>query len=239
VRVLATARNSKKLRRGVHRANQFRILLRGFTGSTEELHQTLRLIQETGVPNYFGPQRFGHGGNNVDRALAMFDGSRIVRKRAERSILISAARSWIFNEVLSQRVNTDCWHTIRPGDVMQLQGSPVCFTPEWQHMDKNELDVLKQRLVEGDISLTGPLWGKGTALASLEAADFEQREKFPDLLCSGLEQAGLKQERRALQLRPTDLHLESAPDKGLMVEFTLPRGGYATSVLRELVSLGF
>lgn len=226
-RVLRTLRCERKLRRGSHRQNTFKIRLRNVEHA-EQLEQALQRVAAIGVPNYFGEQRFGHQGKNIEKALAMFAGKRI-KDRNQRSLLLSAARSYIFNHYLSERIAQGHWQTPWMGDLCMLGGTQSFFLIE-------ELDeTLQQRLEEHDIELSGPLWGRGQRLSDAESAQFEARITDQlEPLCSGLEKAGLKQERRALRLMPTELTW-AWQGADCVVQMALPAGTYATSVLRELV----
>jgi len=181
------------------------------------------------VPNFFGEQRFGRQGDNVAQALAMFAGRRV--KRDERTLLLSAARSALFNRVLSRRVADDAWDRALDGEVWMLDGSRSVFGPEAFE------DALAARLVAFDIHPTGPLWGVGElrsagAVRELELAAIEGEEAFA--LRKGLEAAGLKQERRALRLRPEQLAWEWPAHDVLQLTFQLPPGSYATTVLEQV-----
>lgn len=128
VQVLITTRHQRKLRRGALNGNQFEIKITNLEGATEGLTQLLTKIRDMGVPNYFGEQRFGKHGNNIQRALEMFSGRRV--KRQQRSIYLSAARSYLFNEVLSQRIQKDTWRQVAEGDVLMLSGTRSVFVAE-------------------------------------------------------------------------------------------------------------
>jgi len=60
--VLQAGRHRRKLNRGTHRANDFRLRVTGFQGDRDALESQLHTIMMHGVPNYFGEQRFGRGG---------------------------------------------------------------------------------------------------------------------------------------------------------------------------------
>ncbi|HET6434509.1 MAG TPA: tRNA pseudouridine(13) synthase TruD, partial [Xanthomonadaceae bacterium] len=97
LRVLDATRHARKLPRGALAGNRFGLLLREVEGEPAAIDARLRAIGARGVPNYFGEQRFGHGAGNVGKALAMFGGRRV--RRDQRAILLSAARSELFNRV--------------------------------------------------------------------------------------------------------------------------------------------
>lgn len=229
--VLRITRNRRKLQRGAHRGNRFVIMLRDVNGDASELEVRLREIREHGVPNYFGEQRFGIAAHNIERARAMFAGDIQVKDRHQRGLYLSAARSFLFNAVLSKRIAERAWNTALPGDALMLEGTHSFFVAD-------VIDTtLAQRLQSSDVHPTGPLWGRGqppvrAAARSLEDAVLHEYALFR----GGLEQAELEQERRALRLRVGQLNWRFDPDGTLRLEFMLPSGAYATTVLRELVS---
>ena len=230
VDVLETTRHNRKLRRGSLRGNQFTLNVRGIEGDVSDLKQKMDTIAEDGVPNYFGEQRFGIEGRNLEKAEIMFSGKR-EKDRFKRSIYLSAARSAMFNDVLSQRVQMDKWANGMSGDVMLLDNSHSYFLA----MDID--DEIIQRLKEHDIHPSGPLWGRGELLSKGEVAALESQlaNKFK-LFDQGLKNARLDQERRSLRLSVDDLQWYfDAQNKLLELSFFLPAGGYATAVLREIV----
>ena len=228
-RVLEHTWHSRKLPRGALAGNRFVLLLRGVHADREAIERRLQAIALRGVPNYFGEQRFGRKGDNVEQALAMFAGRRV--RREERTLLLSAARSELFNRVLAARVRNDSWDVGLEGEVWSLDGSRSVFGPE------PFTDELARRLADFDIHPSGPLWGRGELRSRGEVAVMEMRELAGDdalALRAGLESAGLEQERRPLRLRPDNLVWRWPADDALELEFSLPPGAYATVVLAEL-----
>jgi tRNA pseudouridine13 synthase len=227
VQVLEVCRNARKLRRGTLAGNLFQITVREFDVDAEMLDARLQDIAQQGVPNYFGSQRFGRGGSNLEQALEMFAGRRV--KREQRSHYLSAVRSMLFNRVLSQRVSAGTWNQLLDGEVCMLAGSRGFFV-----IDTVD-ETLQQRLLAQDIHPSGPLWGKGELPSQYRAHDLETAvlAGFADW-CKGLEKAGLKMERRSLRLIAEDLQWTYA-DKKLVLTFSLPAGCFATAVLREIV----
>ncbi len=229
LRVLEHAWHARKLPRGALAGNRFVLVLRNVEGEREAIESRLEAIAAQGVPNYFGEQRFGRGGGNVQQAVAMFAGRRV--KREERTMLLSAARSELFNRVLAARVEAGNWNAALDGEVWMLDGSRSVFGPE------AFTDELKARLEAFDIHPTGPLWGEGELRSIDTAQEVELAAMQGDTasrLRMGLERAGLKQERRALRLRPQELSWRWLGDGALELGFALPPGCYATTVLREL-----
>lgn len=234
LRVLEHAWHSRKLPRGALAGNRFVLTLRDVAGDREAIEARLQAIARDGVPNYFGEQRFGREGGNVARALAMFAGRRV--RREERSLLLSAARSELFNRVLAARVIGGSWTGLRDGspldgEVWALDGSRSVFGPEPFTAE------LAARLAAFDIHPSGPLWGRGELRSSGEVAGIELGALDggdAQALRAGLESAGLAQERRALRLRPDGMAWSWPDARVLVVAFTLPPGAYATAVLAEL-----
>ncbi len=232
VEILASHRHRRKLRRGALQGNAFRLLIRRLQGDLDGLAARLQRVQVEGVPNYFGEQRFGRGGGNLAEASAMFADRHRVRDRHKRGLYLSAARSFLFNEVLSARVAAGNWNRVLPGEVLQLAGSQSlvdCAAPT---------ERIEQRVAAGELLTTGPMWGRGRPLAGGELGELEQRVLAPYAAWrDGLEHAGLEQERRALRLTATNLTWQlDAAAATLQVGFSLPAGAYATTVLRELVA---
>lgn len=228
ISLLNVTRHLRKLRRGAHKANRFVITLSELAGDGESVVQRLQLIRQQGAPNYFGEQRFGHGGSNLHRAQQWFAGE-FKPQRHQRGIYLSAARSYLFNQVLAKRVAEKSWHQLLSGELLMLNGSHSVFSQQ----DGSDLE---QRLVSGDIHLTGPLSGKSSGLsAACEVLALEESvmAEFPELQ-QGLIAEGLKAERRALRLMPSDLQWTTDGTRAEL-SFTLASGCFATVVVRELV----
>jgi tRNA pseudouridine13 synthase len=207
-------RHNRKLRRGAHKSNTFRIVLRGdrVEQHAEALGARLALIREQGVPNYFGEQRFGHDGGNVELADAWAGGKRLPRHK--RSIAISTIRSLLFNEQLDARVRAGTWNTLLPGDKANLDGTGSVF-------DVAEVDdELRARLEAMDIHPTGVLAGENSGLG-------------PDAWQAALDKARVEEGWRSFRLVVQQLEWSAEPD-AVTVSFSLGRGTFATSVLREI-----
>ncbi len=229
LRVLESAWHRRKLPRGALAGNRFVLVLRELHGDPAAIEARLQAMRARGVPNRFGEQRFGRDGGNVEAAQAMFAGRRV--GKAQRSLLLSAARSELFNRVLDARVAQGTWDAPLDGEVWMLDGSKSVFGPEpWS-------DALAGRLASFDIHPTGPLWGAGAlrstdAVRALEEAALGGEDALA--LRAGLEKAGLKQERRALRVRPAGLAWRWPEPAALELAFELPPGSYATAVLQAL-----
>ena len=232
VHLIRASRHRRKLRRGSHRGNHFRIRLVGLSSvpSTAELTARVDVIAARGVPNYFGRQRFGRNGENLELAAALFDGARL--RRDKRSFAISAARARVFNAVLSHRVGTGTWERILPGELANLDGSGSVF--EVPTVD----DEIERRAREFDIHPTGPLWGKRTSgktsagVADIEAAVAAEFRALTDGLCA----IGASAAVRPLRVRPAALQARR-DDGSVELKFWLPKGAFATALLAEMADV--
>ena len=232
VEVLEVARHRRKLRRGALLGNRFEIVLRDAAVSRDGLDARLRAIRAGGVPNYFGPQRFGRDGANLRLARSLLVERRRIRDRHRRGVALSAARAHVFNRVLAARVAAGAWAAPVTGDVMMLDGRGSVFGLE--RVDEEAA----ARVARGEIHPTGPLWGRGARLVAGAARDIEDRamaEAAP--LCEGLERERLSQDRRALRVNVRGIEGRIEPQGRVALAFTLPPGAYATTVLREIFSI--
>jgi tRNA pseudouridine13 synthase len=230
-RVLSEHAHSRKLRRGALAGNHFRIRVRGLQGDPGAVAARISQLAASGLPNYFGAQRFGREGANLRRVRQWLESGRLPRGREQRAFVLSSARALGFNAVLAARVATASWNRLLPGEVINLAGSQSVFAAE--HPDEG----LHQRLLAGDVSPTGPLCGAGGVLpggeaARVEAAALEAVAPLPGLLSA----VGMRSERRALIVRPAGFSHRLEGD-AITLEFDLPRGAFATSVLRELLDV--
>ena len=257
-KILQVTRNDRKLRVGVLKGNKFELILRNLTSTSKDdakfdipaLEQRLASIKHQGAPNYYGGQRFGEvrltlkdteqvtasanllQGGNLALAEKLIDGESI-RNRNKRSMAISALRSWLFNEMIHQRIVQQNFHQPLLGDAMQLSGSNsfFVFEDECEHAD-----IIK-RLAEFDINITAPLWGNGKlhSTAMTRALELNCIAQFPDIIQT-LNSLGLKQERRAIRIIPQGFTWQ-IEDNNLKMQFSLPAGCFATSIVRELVDV--
>jgi len=227
IELLERTPHRRKLRRGAHQGNRFRLRLRDLEGSSPDIEERIASIARGGVPNYFGEQRFGRKGANLGLARDLAAGTRL--DRGKRAFALSAARSAIFNQVLSRRITEGTWNRISSGDLAMLDGTASRFPVA--RVDA-ELEARAARL---DLHPTGPLWGRGDPPSSGEILALERAvvEAFPDLSACVVG-ANMDHDRRALRLAVRDFDWEVS-DGELIVGFRLPRGSFATAVLRELM----
>ena len=257
-KILQVARNDRKLRVGVLKGNKFDLVLRNLTSNlgtdvefdVQALERRLELIKHQGAPNYYGSQRFGEMrltpsaaevsttggklllGGNLALAEKLIGGEAI-RNRNKRSMAISALRSWLFNEMIHQRIAQHNFHQPLLGDAMQLSGSNSFFVFE----DEAEQANIMKRLAEFDINITAPLWGDGKLHSTAAARDLELRcvADFPDIIQT-LNSLGLKQQRRAIRIIPQGFTWQ-IENNNLKMQFSLPAGCFATSIVRELLDV--
>jgi tRNA pseudouridine13 synthase len=260
VTILKTIRHQRKLQTGGLSGNRFTVVIRniqpiqgGETDVIQSLQARLNLIKERGVPNYYGEQRFGLHGRNVKQGEKLLTGELPKVKRNQKSMFLSAIRSWRFNVLLSQRIKLQNWNQLLPGEVLQLEGSNKWF------VEDGSTD-LAERVNTLDVHPTGALFGKGILPTEKSALEIEQNiAKSFKIWIAGLDEYGVKQDRRALRLLPLDLEwqwiassaesadaLSVAFDKVslesdwrsapvLQLSFSLRSGSYATMVMRELL----
>ncbi len=200
LKVLELTRHDRKLRRGQLCRNDFAVLLKDIQG--DGLAERMELLANNGVPNYFGPQRFGR--DNLQAARAWLAKRRRLRiSRFMKALYLSVLRAFLFNEVVGLRVEGGSWNQPVEGDVL-IAGEP-----------------------------SAPLWGRGRSQSKGTALDMENAALTPHRsLCDGLEYAGVSQQRRAQVLNTESLEWEQSGDE-LLLQFVLPPGSYATSLLHE------
>ena len=256
VKLLKVIRHQRKLQTGGLSGNRFTLTIRDLQGGEdliEVLQQRLDKIKSQGVPNYFGEQRFGIHGRNIKQGVKLLAGELPKVKRNQKSMYLSAIRSWMFNALLSERIEQANWNKLLQGDALQLEGSNKWF------LEDGSAD-LSDRIKALDLHPTGPLYGKGDLPTKNEALVIESEvaSQFKDWI-EGLDSYGVNQDRRALRVLPLDLEwqwqvsasedeaaLTQAFDKlsrggvwkdnpVLEVSFSLRSGSYATMVMRELL----
>lgn len=232
IRVLQVNRHGNKLKPGHLRGNRFRIWVRGTgTGAAALLETYLARLEALGVPNYYGVQRFGRGGET----LAL--GWQLLRREATpaasrflRRLALSAVQSRLFNAYVGQRLEEGLLRRVLPGDVMSKWPVGGLFVADDPTAEQSRLD-------RREIIPTGPIFGRKMFPARGEAAQCEQ---------AILDAAGLSVEafrgfgkllqgtRRFLFVYAEGLKATPRGDD-VLLEFALPAGAYATVLLRELL----
>lgn len=232
LQILDAQRHSRKIKRGSLRGNRFVITVSDVSGDRGPAEQRLRQIRDHGVPNYFGTQRFGNAGRNLQQADDLFAGRGRRPKRELRGLLLSAARGQLFNQVLGARTAGGNWATALNGDVLMLAGS------QRQFMHDPDDATITERLATRDVHPTGPLCGRASRALRPESDALQLEDAvlddWSDWLAA-LERFGLDADRRALRLVVDDLQWQWLDGDRLELRFGLQSGAYATTVLREVM----
>lgn len=230
-RVLETHWHDRKLRRGAHRGNAFIVVLREVEADRDLLEQRLRRIRQSGFANYFGEQRFGRGGDNVQQALKALGSARSRKRlgRNRRSLYISALRSELFNRVLARRIEQGIWEQPLQGDVWMLEGSGSWFREAIN-------DELLERYRSGDLHSGLGLHGSGDnplrgEAAALEAGVLSQAGEMTELLQRLEVRRGLRPHRALAR----DLACQWRDEQTLELRVTLGRGVYFTSLIEQVL----
>jgi tRNA pseudouridine13 synthase len=229
--VRAACRHGRKLRPGSHRANRFALRIRDLRGDRGAIEAGLAAVREHGVPNYFGPQRFGREGSNLRRAIAWAAGDVPPRDRSQRSFTLSAARSHLFNTVLASRIARGDWNRLLPGEAVMLDGRRSYFIAEPDDA------ALEARRLALDVHPSGPLPGRGDSPATGVAREVEDSVIEPRAgLVALLAGERIEHERRSLRLPVREFDWAFGDDDTLVLRFVLPRGTFATAVLHEVLA---
>jgi len=234
IRVLETTRHVNKLKLGHLRGNRFSILVRG---AGEQHAATARAaladMATRGVPNYFGEQRFGKRGANLDKGLRILHGNprKAARTMPRRllNLVVSAVQSEVFNRVLSRRI--DAVDQLWVGDAAWIHKNGACFSVEDVVAEQPRCDAF-------EISPSGPLPGPKMLRAkgemdALEQAVLDEMSLDPEVF--GRMPYGTHDgARRPLRVPLWEPEV-AVEDGGLRLDFALPRGAYATAVLGEIL----
>ncbi|MEQ6278761.1 tRNA pseudouridine(13) synthase TruD [Kluyvera sp. 142053] len=229
--VLEYARHKRKLRLGALKGNQFTLVLREVKGR-DEVEARLQAIVDRGVPNYFGSQRFGIGGSNLQGALRWAESGAPVRDRNKRSFWLSAARSALFNQIVSERLKKPDFNQVVDGDALQLSGRGSWFVASVE-----EQATLQARVDARELMITAALPGSGDWGTQRDALAFEHTVLAEETaLQSLLEREKVEAARRAMLLYPQQMSWNWWDDVTVELRFWLPAGSFATSVVRELIN---
>ena len=236
VRVLRHGLHGNKLRTGHLRGNTFRLVVRGCADHALARAQAIcTVLARDGLPNFYGNQRFGRGGETLNIGLQLLRGENVRVKGLVRRLALSSVQSALFNRCLSNRMESRLLHTVLDGEVLQVVASGGPF-----YVD----DVAREqaRYDAREVVPAGPMFGPKMKSAQRDGLARE---------AALLEDAGLSMEqfvaqgkltqgtRRAMLVWPEDLQVEAvetAADEAeaVRVSFGLPSGSYATGILREL-----
>lgn len=226
VEVLQSARHPTKLGLGHLRGNRFQVRVRGAAGTAQAAQQRLDELTEQGIPNYFGPQRFGLGGINAAEGLRVLRGESALKDPKLRRFLVSALQSAVFNAYLSLRLERGLFAELLPGDHAKKHTSGGEFWVD----DASE----SERARAGEVSALGNLFGRKTDPLRGPAGELE-REALAGLDLDPAEFTALRGDTRLTRIFFLEAPLLTPEEDGYTVQFTLPRGSFATAVLRELM----
>jgi len=233
VTILEADLHTNKLKTGHLKGNRFRIRIADLGPEDgEEIARRCALLEEKGIPNYFGPQRFGRDGRNEIVGRDLLSGRPGRHDKRTLRLLLSAVQSGLFNDLLARRISTGRFHQALQGDVMIKAETGGRFLCEDPGLDQPRMDA-------GEIHPSGPIFGPKMQAAEGEPGDMEREV----LSASGLTAESFARfpkltrgTRRPLRLMPGEFRAEPAGDS-VQLSFTLTSGGYATSVIRELIIL--
>ena len=221
IKINWTKLHNNKLKIGHLLGNKFTILISG-TDKIDEAKDIVNALKKGGVPNYFGEQRFGIEGNNVEKAKAIISGEMKVKDKWLKRFLLSSYQSYLCNLYLAKRINEGLFDKLLLGDIAKKYETGGLF-------DVEDLEAEQKRYENGEISFTAPIYGKKMREASSDAKELE------DSIIEGLDVTKLGIGNRRLgKLKLDDVKVEKTED-GLHLEFLLPKGAFATVVLRELM----
>ncbi|MEM6960233.1 MAG: tRNA pseudouridine(13) synthase TruD [Myxococcota bacterium] len=236
IEILETKAHSRKLKTGHLRGNRFQLCIRGTPADRDsDVQAILDRLQQKGVPNYFGEQRFGSRGENLERARAwLVEGKRSPRDRFQRKFMVSTLQSAAFNRWLADRMNWNRWGSVVDGDLARKESTGGMFVVE-------DLTRDLERAAQFDISATGPMFGPRMRwperVAREHEADLMQDQGLTEEVLGRMARIG-PGTRRCERVPLADAALRRAGDESIWVSFTLPAGAYATVVLRELLKQG-
>jgi tRNA pseudouridine13 synthase len=219
--------HSHKLRTGHLLGNRFSILIRQAEAEAENRAQAIiQQLQTRGLPNFYGPQRFGAAGDNPEKGLALLLGQYRLRSARKRRLLVSSYSSLLFNLTLKERMEQNIFARLLPGDIAKKHDTGGIFLVSDPEKEQPRADRL-------EISATGPIWGKkmkrpGNEAAALEEKILSSQGLTPDVF---RKQPG---SRRFLRIALKEVTV-CQEKEGLRLEFFLPKGSYATVLLDEIM----
>ena len=227
IEIIGTNWHGKKLRPGDLVGNDFVVTL-AEVSDMESVIERLSKIEQMGVPNYFGSQRFGNDGNNIEEARRWGRDNVRTRNANKRSMYLSAARSWIFNCIVSDRIEKACFNQAIIGDMLQLDTT-------LSHVDAENVAAQNELLSKGKVQITAALAGDNALPTQAQSQQLEQihLDAEPDLMAL-IRGNRMRHDRRTIALHPSGLQWQAEPSE-ITLTFSLDAGNFATSIIRELV----
>ncbi|MCF6767302.1 tRNA pseudouridine(13) synthase TruD [Thiotrichales bacterium 19S11-10] len=238
IKILESIRHDKKLRLKTHQANAFEIIIRDVDVDQVKLASAIHYIKYKGVPNFYGSQRFGHNHKNLDDLFLWLKGETNPPLKRKKWLL-SVYRSYLFNHYLNYRYSLGKLYQVLPGDVLTFNGSDSVFQVNLEE----EVLAAQKRLKASEVFPAGPLWSaeeaklfwQSEALKLLNQA-FETEKAWLDPKV--IRPFKLKLAYRSLVLMPKNLQADYDLNKNqLRLQFLLPAGGYATTLIDYLSKL--
>jgi len=226
--VLGAGRHKNKLKSGHLLGNRFRILVLDPHEDTLSRAEAIRrTLEDRGLPNFYGEQRFGARGQNVEKGREALMGKG-PREKWLRKLLLSAYQSALFNAWLVERIRNGWFETVLQGDLAKKTDTGGLFEVE-------DAAVESERFRERKITYTGPIYGAKMRWATGKPGDLEQEVlSSKGVSVETLNRARLNGSRRTARLFVGDLEIEEHP-RGVCFTFSLPKGAYATTLMREFM----
>ena len=188
-------------------------------------------LEERGLPNFFGMQRFGQEGTNVSKGLALLQTTHRERNPWLRKFLISSYQSYLCNRYLTRRLEMGAFDRLLLGDVAKKYATGGIF-------DVVDLAAEQVRYAAHEIAFTAPMYGAKMWAAKEESALLENAIlQEANLPTDVWHKAKIDGTRRLGRLLITDLRIEPQDEDKLVFHFTLPKGAFATVLLREFMKV--
>jgi tRNA pseudouridine13 synthase len=229
VTICDTSRHRNKLGLGHLQGNIFQVRVRDVAPDALSRADAIGArLQQAGMPNFFGPQRFGRYGRNGLDGWRLLQGERVVGDQRLQRFFLSALQSLLFNRLLAERIDEGLFDRVLEGDWARKHDTGGTF-------EVIDAALESERAARGEISATFPLHGKKVRVSGGEAGLREARA----LAAHQIRWVALRLrhgDRRLGRIYPTGLRLEQmGGDLNLHVQ--LPKGSYATTLLRELLKV--
>lgn len=221
-----------KLRTGHLLGNHFSIVVSDLECDVREAVERCSRISEAlkrrGLPNFYGPQRFGTEGGNVEQGIGILQGSVTRRDRWLCRFLVSSVQSYLCNLYLAERLQRGMFDQLMMGDVAKKHDTGGIFEVE-------SVEAEQPRYAAQEISFTAPIFGPKMRQAQHESGALEASVlRQTSVALEDFARSGAKGTRRMGRLLVDDLTCVTRAD-ALVFHFSLPKGAYATTVLREFI----
>ncbi|WP_165312272.1 tRNA pseudouridine(13) synthase TruD [Vibrio ziniensis] len=227
IEILAMTRHNKKLRPGDLAGNYFEVTLSEVT-DVDEVVKRLEVVAKQGVPNYFGNQRFGKDGNNLEEARRWGRENVRTRNQNQRSLYLSTARSWVFNRIVSSRIEQNCFYRFVEGDIALVNDEQILVNAE-------QVEEFNALLNQDKAQISAALAGDNALPTQAEAQKIEQQHIDAEVdLMKLIRGNRMRHDRRAISLKAQDLTWQIEGDS-ITLKFALDAGSFATSIVRELI----